>query len=377
MSDGMSKLARMRAKLKETAGGTGGPRDNSGFPFWNTTAENPTSLRFLPDKDENNDFFWRERMQFRWEFPDLKNPGNKVKITMPCIEQWEGRGTCPVLAEIRPFWKADKESEEYKTAQKVNVKRDFIYQGFVRRTAIKEDSPPENPIRKFYMAKEIHNKIREAVTSEDPDTSFDHSPDDYVNGRDYVIKVTKNARNYNDYSTSSFSNKITALTDHELAMIEKYGLWDLTAALGQRPSEEAFELQLEMMEAFIDGKPWDPAWEKHWKPWRPDGKQDDGAAKTNSRQIPQEDTEKSETKTTSAISASTLERMKARKSTPPKEETVDESVDDDDRVETVTAAKVDPVQPTKDTRSALEKLKARRSAAPPPRDDLDEDSIPY
>ena len=57
----MATLAEIRAKLKSqevnrSTSATGG--DNAIFPHWNIQEGQEAVLRFLPDKDPNNTFFW-------------------------------------------------------------------------------------------------------------------------------------------------------------------------------------------------------------------------------------------------------------------------------------------------------------------------------
>ena len=57
----MASLAEIRAKLKSqevnrSTSQTGG--DNAIYPHWNIAEGSEAVLRFLPDKDTTNTFFW-------------------------------------------------------------------------------------------------------------------------------------------------------------------------------------------------------------------------------------------------------------------------------------------------------------------------------
>ena len=71
----MATLQEIRAKLaeqeKKTSGG-GTVSDNAIFPFWNIPEGTTSTLRFLPDSDENNTFFWVERAMIKLPFPGIK-----------------------------------------------------------------------------------------------------------------------------------------------------------------------------------------------------------------------------------------------------------------------------------------------------------------
>ena len=59
----MNKLAEIRAKLEEaqskSSGSTSGG-DNAIYPHWNMPEGKEALIRFLPDDNQNNTFFWVE-----------------------------------------------------------------------------------------------------------------------------------------------------------------------------------------------------------------------------------------------------------------------------------------------------------------------------
>ena len=63
----MATLAEIRAKLKSqevnrSTSATGG--DNAIYPHWNIQEGQESVVRFLPDKDTANTFFWTEYKSF-------------------------------------------------------------------------------------------------------------------------------------------------------------------------------------------------------------------------------------------------------------------------------------------------------------------------
>jgi len=257
MTTGIERLKLMREKLAESAAGGGGgsSRDPSIYPFWNIKVGESCVLRFLPDKDENNPYPWVEKILFKWNFPDPRQPQRPVTVTMPCREMYDGPKTCPVMNELRPLWKSDEE-----TAKRFWPKRSYVYSGFVRKSSWQENPAPENPIRKFFINKKMHGFIKETLLSTNEETMFQCSPDDFENGTNFVVKKTKDGQ-WDSYATSQWANQSSCLTNDEIAAIEKYGLIDLKTAFPQRPSDEAFAIQMTMLHAAMDGKEWDPAWD--------------------------------------------------------------------------------------------------------------------
>ena len=65
----MATLAEIRAKLKEQESRTGGSDNRSGgdnaiYPFWNLKEGQTSTVRFLPDGDENNTFDCSIKVKF-------------------------------------------------------------------------------------------------------------------------------------------------------------------------------------------------------------------------------------------------------------------------------------------------------------------------
>ena len=59
----MATLAELRAKLQAQDQRQNSARetDNAIYAFWNIPNDSTATLRFLPDGDEDNTFFWMER----------------------------------------------------------------------------------------------------------------------------------------------------------------------------------------------------------------------------------------------------------------------------------------------------------------------------
>ena len=82
----MASLAEIRAKLLEQENKSGGNRsgsaggDNAIYPFWNIQENSTATLRFLPDGDESNTFFWKERQMIRMPFPGIKGQDEHLSL---------------------------------------------------------------------------------------------------------------------------------------------------------------------------------------------------------------------------------------------------------------------------------------------------------
>jgi len=251
----MATLAEIRAKLREQEDRKGGGNSTSGgdnaiYPHWNMAEGSEAVLRFLPDSDPENVFFWKERLMIKLPFAGIKGQTDSrpVTVNVPCMEMYGE--TCPVLSEVRGWFK-DPSLEDQ--GRKYWKKRSYIFQGFVADNPISEDSTPDNPIRRFIIGPQIFQIIKGALM----DPEMEELPTDYARGVDFRIKKTSKG-GYADYSTSQWSRRERALTDEEKAAIDAHGLHNLNDFLPKKPSEVEVKVIQEMFEASVDGEAYDP-----------------------------------------------------------------------------------------------------------------------
>jgi hypothetical protein len=259
----MATLAEIRAKLQASSqqnggGSTGG--DNAIYPHWNIAEGQTATVRFLPDADPNNTFFWIERAMIKLPFAGVKGEANSKPVTVqvPCMEMWGE--TCPVLTEVRPWFK-DKSLEDM--GRKYWKKKSYLFQGYVVDSQYKEDGKtPENPIRRFIIGSQIFNIIKAALL--DPD--MEELPTDSLRGVDFrIVKTSKGG--YADYSTSNWARRERALSEEENAAIAQYGTFNLKDFLPKKPGDVELKVIKEMFEASVDGEPFDmERWGQYYKP---------------------------------------------------------------------------------------------------------------
>ena len=258
----MASLAEIRARLaasENKQGGTGTGGDNSIYPHWNMEEGQSATLRFLPDGNSKNTFFWQERAMIRLPFNGIKGEADskQVYVQVPCMEMWQE--TCPVLTEVRTWFK-DKALEDM--GRKYWKKRSYIFQGFVRENPLADDKAPENPIRRFIIGPQIFAVIKSALM--DPD--LEELPTDLQRGLDF--RITKTSKGgFADYNTSKWARKESALTEAEQAAVEKHGLFDLSTFLPKKPTEAEVKVIKEMFEASVDGQSYDTErWSQYFRP---------------------------------------------------------------------------------------------------------------
>jgi len=259
----MASLAEIRARLQAAENNKGGQStgggDKSIYPHWNMEEGQSASLRFLPDGNTKNTFFWAERAMIRLPFNGVKGEmdSKQVMVQVPCVEMWGE--ACPILAEVRTWFK-DKSLEDM--GRKYWKKRSYIMQGFVRENPIGDDKTPENPIRKFIIGPQLFTLIKGALM----DPELEELPTDTLRGLDFrVAKTSKGG--YADYNTSKWARKESALTEAEQAAVETHGLFDLSTFLPKKPTDVELRVIKEMFEASVDGQPYDTErWGQYFRP---------------------------------------------------------------------------------------------------------------
>lgn len=281
-------LAEIRQKLLDqqankdrgSSGNKGG--DNATYPFWNNPEGSTAVLRFTADGDKSNDYWWRERLIIKIPFVGIKGDSSSkpTEVQVPCMDMWKP-GSCPINAEIRPWWKAGKDMEDL--ARKYWRKKSFLFQGFVRQNPNPEDAAnaPENPLRRFVINPSVFDRIKTVFM----DQEIENSPTEYDNGLDFrLVKGTKGQ--YADYGQSAWARRESPLTAEERAAIDQYGLWNLGDFLPKKPDEDHVQAIMDMFRDSVDGVPYDAdKYAQYYKPYnlRVDSEDAKPAAKTQVR----------------------------------------------------------------------------------------------
>ena len=259
----MASLAEIRAKLKEQEAGASGNRqsggDNGIYPFWNMKEGESSTLRFLPDGDADNTFFWKERLVIKLPFAGIKGETDSrpVQVQIPCMEMYGE--TCNILNEVRGWFK-DPSLEDM--GRKYWKKRSYIFQGFVTDNPLADDNTPENPIRRFIIGPQIFQIIKQALM--DPD--MEELPTDYTAGVDFRLNKTSKG-GYADYSTSNWARRERPLGDAEMNAVNTHNLFNLSDFLPKKPGEVELKVMQEMFEASVDGEAYDAdRWGQYFRP---------------------------------------------------------------------------------------------------------------
>jgi hypothetical protein len=259
----MASLAEIRAKLKEQESRTGGNNTQSGgdnaiYPFWNIKEGESATMRFLPDGDTENTFFWKERLVIKLPFAGVKGETDSrpVQVQVPCMEMYGE--SCSILNEVRGWFK-DTSLEDM--GRKYWKKRSYIFQGFVTENPLQEEKPA-NPIRRFIIGPQVFQIIKAALM--DPD--MEELPTDYTAGVDFRLNKTSKG-GYADYGTSNWARRERPLNDAEMLAVQTNGLYNMNDFLPKKPDEVALKVMKEMFEASVDGEAYDAdRWSQYFRP---------------------------------------------------------------------------------------------------------------
>lgn len=260
----MATMDEIRAKLlaqsqKAEKNSSGGGGDRALYPFWNTPEGKTAVIRFLPDGDPDNSFFWVERLVIRLPFQGIKGEhNNEVIVQVPCMEMY-GK-PCPIMAETRPWWKDDSLQD---LARKYWKKKSYLFQGFVVESPFAEENTPENPIRRFTINSSIFDIIKSSLMNPE----MEDLPTDYTSGRDF--KLTKTIKGqYANYSTSNWSFKTRSLNEIEQDAISTNGLFNLREFLPKEPTSDELEIIKEMFQASVNDEAYDASkWGDYYRPY--------------------------------------------------------------------------------------------------------------
>jgi hypothetical protein len=292
----MTSLAEIRTKLAQqdtkNQNNKGSQQtDNAIYPHWNMDEGTTASIRFVPDANPQNSFFWVERAMIKLPFNGVKgNPSVKqTVIQVPCMHTYNEQ--CPIINELKTWYKNESLTE---LANKYWKKRTYLFSGFVRANPIADDKTPANPMRRFIMSPQLFALIKASLM----DPEMEELPTSYTRGLDFNIKKTSKG-GYADYSTSNWARKESAITEAEQAAIDAHGLFNLADFLPKKPTEAEVKIIYEMFEASVDGQAYDnDRWGNYYRPYgleAPSGSTTNTASSTSS-----ESTEDNEPSTASS-----------------------------------------------------------------------------
>jgi hypothetical protein len=258
----MRQLAREEEERKNTQTKTKYKGDGASFPIGEIPDNSMTTLRFAPDGDTENPWFWKERqvckLIFDGQVGGEYETDEAVEVTVPCMDMFvapkNNVSACPIIQGTKHLWKDENDTAKIELARQYYKKRSYLFQGFVVNTLVEEDELPENPIRRFTLYPSIFKIIKGVIT----DTEIEDSPTDYLLGRDFRLKKDKKPSDkWANYTASSWSTKVRPLSEEENIAIQQHGLFNLSDFTGTQPDAEGVAVIKAMFDDSLAGKPFD------------------------------------------------------------------------------------------------------------------------
>ena len=194
------------------------------FGFWKAPEGSTSTIRFLPDLDEENP------MGFLVEnfVHELVINGKREKVA--CLKMYGE--DCPICALSQDYYDEKSPNHNEQLGKKYYRKKSYIGQVLVMDTPVEHDQ--EQLVKLIDFGPAIFKQIQAAFQSGD----LEEAPYELKGGYNFRIKKTKSGE-YASYQTSSFSPKQTDVSDEVLESIELFDLKTFRTAKTGREQVEA------------------------------------------------------------------------------------------------------------------------------------------
>ena len=250
LREAQAELNARKAKASTTT------TTNTGLiiPHWNAPFNSTSVVRLLPDGDESNPLPFVTKFTIALPFAGMINSDNDTDqpVTVKVVSPVTFDKKCPITEAIKPYWRGGE--DEKAVARTYYRKPTFIYAALAVSLPFAEENVPENPVRTLHLNRSIHDIVIAYLSNAEVETA----PYDMEHGRDLRI-TKKQVGQWANYTGSTFSLKERALSEQELAGIEKFGLRDLSQDLGTAPTDAEITEMYEMYLASLAGEPFDNA----------------------------------------------------------------------------------------------------------------------
>jgi hypothetical protein len=241
----MSKpsMAELRAKFKAKADNKGknSNMNTEVYPFWNLAVDSSSTVRLLPDKNEDNEnYFYVDRLEHK-----ISINGTDRKI--PCIRMFDEK--CPICDLSSKFYKDEgRESErgKYYWIKRTSLMKALIIKDGIDYSGGEESA--EGQVKTLMFTYQVMKPLTTALHNDDEELALEELPWDMDAGYNFIIQKTKQG-NYDNYGTSSFSTKQSAVPSKWLEVAED-GMVDLSTLLPENPG---FEKVQALLEAHLGG----------------------------------------------------------------------------------------------------------------------------
>lgn len=206
-------LAELTDQFKTKASNDGGGNADwkKFFSFWKAETDTVSTVRFLPDLDEENP------MGFLVENLSHTLTINGKRETVPCLKMYGEE--CPVCALSQNYYDEKSPDHNEVLGKQFYRKKSYIGQILIIDSPVEHDQEQLNKLIEFGPA--VFKQIQAAFQSGD----LEEAPYELKGGYHFRIKKTKSGE-YASYTTSSFAPKQTDVGDDVIEKLELYNLAD-------------------------------------------------------------------------------------------------------------------------------------------------------
>jgi hypothetical protein len=219
-------LADLASAFAAKTGGGGDQSWKLFFNFWKAPTDTTTTIRFLPDLDEENPMgFLVENLTH-----ELIINGKREKVA--CLKMYGE--DCPICTLSAKYYDEKDPEHNQQLGKKYYRKKSYIAQALVIDTPVEHDA--EQLVKLIDFGPAIFNQIQAAFKSGD----LEEAPYELKGGYNFRIKKTKSGE-YASYQTSGFAPKQTDVADD---LLEAMTLNDLKTFRTAKTSREQVEAML-------------------------------------------------------------------------------------------------------------------------------------
>jgi hypothetical protein len=212
---------------KASEGGSGNATWKLFFPFWKMPVDTVSTVRFLPDADEENPLgFITENLTH-----ELNINGKREKVA--CLKMHGEQ--CPICDLSAKFY--DKNSSDFseEMGKMFYRKKSYIGQVLVLETPVEHDAA--QIVKLIEFGPQIFKQIQAAFQSGD----LEAAPYDLKGGYNFRFRKSVTGSGQNSYTTSNFAPKQTDVAD---ALLEEITLYSLGEYRTQKIERTAIDAML-------------------------------------------------------------------------------------------------------------------------------------
>ena len=211
-------------KQKTNEGGSGNATWKLFFNFWKADMDTVSTVRFLPDSDDENPMgFLVENLAH-----ELVINGKREKV--PCLKMYGQE--CPICTLSQGYYDEKSADHNEQLGKKYYRKKSYIGQVIVMESPIEHDQ--EQLVKLIEFGPAVFKQIQAAFQSGD----LEEAPFELKGGYNFRIKKTKSGE-YASYTTSSFAPKQTDVGDDVIEKLNLFSLADYRTPVIPRDQLEA------------------------------------------------------------------------------------------------------------------------------------------